>query len=171
MAKHTQNDELSQVESFESGDFDSILNRSADQIKEPERCPSGRWRLRCTGTFMQATKKEDRENNPDLPIGKVTFYHTPHEPLEGVDPESVEEGHWRGRKIRTSRNIKELGDDAKIRALAEMHGVDPDGKTLKQMLEATKNRFVDGTVSVYSYTNRDKDVVIENQVGNFTRVE
>lgn len=166
MAKHTvntQNDEA-------VGDFDSILDRSAEEVKEPGRAPSGPWVLKCTKVFFFKTKKEDLEADPSKPLGSVTFIHTPHDPQEGVDPDLVESGEWRGKKIRTKRNIKENTDDAQLVKLAEMHGVSREGRTTKQMLEACVDRFVRGSVSVYSYTNRDGELVVENQIGNFLPV-
>lgn len=170
MPKHNTVTEASDTP-FDTGDFDAILDRSADEIKEPGRAPSGPWVLRCVGAFIRKTPAEDREANPDLPIGSVTFYHTPHEPLEGVDADLVEAGDWRGKRIVTRRNIKEAGDDAKIKALVMHHGVDPNGRSLREMLDAVKGRFVRGNVSVYSYTRKaDNETIVENQIGNFTTV-
>lgn len=153
------------------GDFDSILDRSADEIKEPSRAPNGPWVLRMTGFYIRKTPAEDLEDNPDLPLGKVMFYHTPHEPLDGVDPEAVEAGDWRGKRITTTRSVKEVGDDYKVLQLVKLHGVDTEGRTLREALNACKGRFIRGTVSQYSYDRRDTgETVTQNQIGNFAPV-
>lgn len=154
-----------------AGDFDSYLEKSAETIRPPERSPTGRWVLRNVGTFLRKTKREDLENNPDLPLGRVEFIFTPHEPLEGVDPDLVEEGKWRGKRITVRRNIKDPGDDYKVLNLAAMHGIDLSGRNLKQVIEACKGRFVEGTVGVYSYTRKDTgEEVVENNIQNFAPV-
>lgn len=156
---------------FQNGDFDSILDRSAEEIHEPARAPNGPWVVRCVGYFIRKTPKEDLADNPDQPLGSVIFYHTPHEPLDGVDPEAVEAGAWRGRRIQTKRNIKEVGDDAKIKALVELHGISPEGRTLRQMLDACKGRLVRASVSMYSYDRRDTgETVFVDQLSNFAPV-
>lgn len=157
---------------FGGRDFNSILDSSAENITEPDMAPSGPWILRCTGFYIRPTPSADLEANPELPLGKVMLYHTPHEPLDGVDPEAVESGGWRGKRITSTRNIKENGDDAKVKKLVELHGVSPEGRTLRQMLEACRGKFVRGTVSRYSYDRRDTgETVWENQIGNLLPVD
>lgn len=174
MSKANQMTDTTAATAFEDGDFDSILERSADEIQPPAKAPSGPWILRCTGTYIRKTSREDREANPEAPIGQVMFYHTPYEPLEGVDPELVEAGDWRGKKIVTKRNIKEPGDDFKALELARQHGVDTTGRSLKEVLTLCKGRMVQGTVSVYTYTRNkgkaNEETVVENQIGNFAPV-
>lgn len=151
-----------------AGSFEDALNRSTDNIKEPAKAPSGPWILRMTGFYLRPTPKEDLDADPDLPLGKVLFYHTPHEPLDGVDPEAVERGDWKGKRIISTRVIKEEGDDFKVLKLAAMHGINTEGRTLKQVLEACKGRFVRGTVSIYSYVSKQSgETVVENQISNF----
>lgn len=152
-----------------SGDFDSILDRSADEIKEPSRAPSGRWTVRCAGTYVRKTPEADLEENPELPKGKVIFYHTPDTPHDGVDPEAVERGDWRGKRIQTMRNVREESDFANILKFVRMHGVDTDGRSVKECLAAVKGRLIDATMSVNTYTRKsDGETVVDNQLGNFT---
>lgn len=171
MSKHTA-ENRSQQQNFEAGDFEAILDASTDNIKEPARAPSGPWVVRMTGFFIRKTSKEDLEADPEAALGQVIFYHTPYEPLDGVDPEVVEAGEWRGKRIATKRTIKTPGDDKKVLDLAVMHGVDPEGRSLRQTLEACKNRLIRGTVSVYSYKNKTTgETVVENQISNFAPAE
>lgn len=169
MAKHTP-----EANPFDAGDFDAILTRSTENIKEPGLVPSGPWRLRLTGYSVYKTTAEERENNPELPLGSITLFHVPVEPLDGVDPDLVEAGEWRGKRIYTRRNIKDPGDDAKILRLLQLHGVDTEDRDggLKACLEAGKNRMVRATVSKYSYKNRQTgEDVSNNQLSSFVADE
>lgn len=169
MTKHVDTTEDT---AYETGDFESILERSADEIKEPGRPPTGPWVLRCVGTLLQKTSAEDLEADPSRPLGTVIFVHTPFEPLDGVDPDAVEEGSWRGAKIFTRRNIKGPGDDYNVLQLAKLHGVDTTGRSLKEVLEATRGRMVQGTVGLDKpYTSKvTGEQVINSKISNFVAV-
>lgn len=170
MAKNSNTTSSAPSDPFASGDFDAILDRSTEHVKEPGLVPSGPWRLRMTGFYVQKFTDEEREENPDLPLGSISFFHTPVEPLDGVDPELVEAGDWRGKRISTRRQIKEQGDDAQILKLVGMHGVDTENREggLRACLNAAKGHTIRATVSKYSYDRRDTgETMTNNQLKSF----
>lgn len=165
---------LAEVDTMDApaGDFDSYLETSMDDIQEPEICPSGPWNLRLTSTFVQKNSAEDRESNPKLPLGSYTFYYTPVEPLEGVNPEKVEHGKWRGRRIRHSFNINDPSDMTKVKKHLETLGVDTSGRSVKEGLEVARGHIVKATVSRSRYFSKKQGEEVEQErLSNFAIAE
>lgn len=157
---------------FEAGDFEAILELTADTVTPPGLVAAGPWSLRLIGTFMETHDQEEREANPKLNLMDVTLTYTPYEPGDTVDSEKVESGDWRGRKIRVRRRINDRGEYVNFMNHMELHGVSTAGRKIKEVLDAAKGRLIKGKISSYTYTRKDSgESVTENQVKDFSRVD
>lgn len=152
----------------DTGDYGDILNRSWNEIPEPQTLPNGSWVLKGRNASYVAAREEGKNS-------KVLFFYTPTEPTDDVDREALAE---LGDGYDISQNqiaytiwIEFAKDWDKVRKHLAKHGVDVDSMTIDQSLKAFKNTIVVANLEQRSYTNNAGETVLENSPSNFAAVE
>lgn len=146
--------------------YEQMLRTSMAEVKEPGRLPSGKWVLRCVGA--KNTPNDDREKADD-PLGTVLLTHVPVAPRDedagGPGTETVQGGEWRGKRIFTRFNIRDMSDLFQVRQIVEGHGISAEN-SLEEGLEKMRGRSVEAAVGLRTYKSRG-ETRIENTLTNF----
>lgn len=149
-------------------DYEDILNRSWDDIPEPQLLPDGNWRLKLRNATYQEAKSADKS-----PV--VLFVYTPVEPLDDVDADRLEE---LGAEYDFTLNrlfqrfyVENGRDWATVKRHVAKHGVDTTGRSIKESLEVLKGSTIIGFLAATTYTNAAGEQVRDNEIKNFAADE
>lgn len=146
-----------------NGDFESILDRSMDEVTEPKLYPTGTWRLRAVATSV---KKDDNDRDVVM-IALVGV-----EPQDDVDPDELAAagGDFDGQRIWLRRTLETKADVFNLKRLIEQFGVETAGKSLREGIDEVKGHEVMGYVGIRSYQSQG-ETKIDNTVKQFAPVE
>ncbi len=150
-----------------SGDYEDILNRSWDEIPEPQVLPVGSYRLKSRGaTFMEA-----KESTSD----RVMFIYNAMEPLPDVDADAL--GALGDYDISQNRLfftiwIESYADWDGVRKHIAKHGLEiVPGETPKETFSRMKGSEVIAWLDQRSYENKAGDMVESNDPAQFAKIE
>lgn len=150
--------------------YEDILNRSVEDLPEAKFLPSGSWVLKASnGAKFTPPKSED-----DVPV--VLFVYEPIEPMDDVDDDAIEE---LGEDYDLANNplffrirIQRESDWKRVIDHVKLHGVDPEGLTVKEAMAAVKGARIIGAVTLRSYTDKATQTLkTVNDVAQFAEVE
>lgn len=145
------------------GDFESILNRSMDEVQEPGLYPTGTWLVRNVGGLV-------RRDDKGREIVILTYVAV--EPQDDVDPDELAAAgnSFEGNKL-WYRRIIETNDDAfKLKKFIAMHGVEIKGKSYEEGIRELRGREIFAYVGTRTY-ERQGDMVVENTLMQFAPVK
>lgn len=151
-----------------SGDYEDILNRSWDEIPEPEILPVGSYRLKSRGaTFMEA--KSDSQND------RVMFIYSAMEPLPDVDADALAAlGDYDISQNRLFYTvwIEGVQDWDKVRKHILKHNLEVvEKETPFETFKRMKGTEVIAWIDQRSYENKSGEMVESNDPTQFARVE
>ena len=147
-----------------SSDYDTSVDRAADEVTEPKLYPVGTWRLRCVGTFF---KKDDDDHDV------VNFIYVGKEPGEDVDPGELEEAgdDYDGNRLFKRFTIETKRDQFDLKKHIEMHGVETAGRSLREAAKEARGCEIAGYIGMRSYETRDGQTKTDNTVKSFFPIE
>lgn len=145
-------------------DFNSILNKQADEVEAPKPLPPGTY----TAIAVRHEFGESQRNKTPY----CRFWFKPTEPQEDVDADRYEE--FGGAEALTKKEVREdfwLTDDALFRLrnfLEGAAGLDITGQTLAELIPEANNAEV--LVEIVHSTSQDGERIFTN-IGKIMPVE
>ncbi len=153
----------------ETETMEDVMKLTSEDIMEPSLVPAGPWVIRCLGLTTRDGVDQDGNEQRVINLRYEAF-----EPDPEVDPDEVEKGGFEGRVIWVKRYLSKPaaraqrdGTLARFINFVEMSGVDTTGRDLEDMCKAMKGSTIRADVGSYSYTNRDGDLITDNNAKNF----
>ena len=144
--------------------FESILDKSLDEITAPANVPTGPWLVRGVG---YSTKMQDDKDNPG---NKLEVFSLGYEPVEAgadVDPEAIAKGDWQGKRLWHQRWVRDRNDSYRFKTFLALHGIDTSGRTVREALDsAFKGSVIHANVGLRSY-EKDGATVTDNTIKDF----
>lgn len=148
-----------------SGDFESILDRSLDEVTEPKLYPTGTWRVRCVG--VSAKKSEDGADQFQLAFIGVA----PEQDVDEDELAAIPEGALDGQKIWVRRTIESNADAYNFKRMLEAFGVDTKGLSGKEAVQSMKGREALGYVGLRTYTDSQGEAREDNTLKQFVPLD
>jgi hypothetical protein len=147
-----------------NGDFESLLDRSADEITEPKNYPVGTWRVRAVSNVSFKKDNNDRDVAMFAIVGV--------EPQEDVDPDALDEAgdDYEGVRLFVRRTLETKSDFFQLKKLLETFGVDTKGKTLKEAGGDVKGNEALAYIGERTYT-KDNELHVINEAKQFSPLE
>ncbi len=151
-----------------TGDYEDILNRSWDEIPEPELLPVGSYRLKSRGaTFMEAKASDQND--------RVMFIYNATEPLDDVDADALAAlGDYDISQNRLFFTIwiESYADWDKVRKHIAKHNIEAvPGETPKETFNRMKGSVVIAWLDHRSFESKSGDMVETNDPTQFAKVE
>lgn len=153
----------------ETGDYESILNKSWGEIPEVQLLPAGSWLVRCRGASYVAPKTADQ--SPQL-----AFIYEAIEPMDDVDEEALtalgEDYSFSDNRLFHRFWFKTGADRQMVRNHLQKHGIDPDDYTVAESLKAVKGRDIIAVVAQETYKPKNGgDLITQNVIKAFSAYE
>lgn len=147
--------------------YEDLADMGWDDIPEPKLLPVGSWRLKA----RNATYKEGKgDSNPYF-----MFVYVPSAPLDDVDADKLIE---LGADYDVSNNrifhrmwVETASDFDAVRKHLAKHGIELEGKSVKETLAAFKGTEVIGAIGIKVFTDRSNEERQENVVEAFAPIE
>lgn len=154
-------------------DYDDILNRTWEDVPEPELLPAGGWLL-VGGNVSLIKPKEDGKS------AKILFSYKAKEPVSVADDllEELGDYDFSINDLNYTVYIENASDWDKVRKHLALSGVEIDNKA-KIVNEAGKLSFakafrgseVVADVGQRSYENSEGNTIWQNSLSKFAKVE
>ena len=147
-------------------DYDDLLNRSWDEIPEPQPLPTGHYVLKGRNANYVPPKGDSS--------GKVLFFYSPQEPMTDVDRDALDalgdNYDIRNNDVVATFWVDRPKDWDAVRQHLKLHGVDPSG-TIKETLGSFKGSEVVAYLGSREFTRKDGSTGVDNPPSEFTRIE
>lgn len=146
-------------------DYESILDRSWDELPESKILPVGFWRLRGMNAVFQKPRSENQ--NPS-----ILFVYSATEPSDDVDADALEElgeGYdWTQNRVYARFWIETAKDWDAVRKHLIKHGCDLTGRNVRDTLKNDfKGREIMSYLDVRSYEDSVGETVWDNDPKQF----
>ncbi len=149
-------------------DYEDILNRSWDEIPEPQLLPVGSWRLKNRGASFMEAKSADQND-------RVMFIYTAMEPLQDVDADAIAElGDYDigQNKLFFTIWIEGYNDWDAVRKHIAKHNIEVvPGETPLETFKRMKGSEVISWLDQRSFVATSGDTVETNDPTQFAKVE
>ncbi len=149
-------------------DYEDILNRSWDEIPEPQVLPVASWRLKNRGASFVESKAAGVSD-------RVMFIYNAMEPLPDVDADALAAlGDYDITQNRMFFNIwiESYADWDKVRKHIAKHGIEPiPGETPNETFKRMKGSEVIAWLDQRSFESKSGDMVETNDPTQFAKVE
>ena len=150
-------------------DYTDILDRSWDDIPEPQLLPVGTWRLRSRNAVYKEAPSGDKDDY-------IMFVYSPTEPLDDVDVESLAElgeYDYASNRLFVRFYVADMQDWNNVRKhMAKHTGADVSGeKTPRQSIKDFKGGEVNAYLGVRNYTDNAGEAREENVASQFRSVD
>lgn len=158
----------------DSDSFESVLDRPAEEFKEPELYPVGTWLLR--GVSAKFDRKEiTKGDNAGKTADIVNLSFVATEPGEDVDPDDLKDSErYQGRRIYRQFWVVNQNDAYSLRKVVEgAFGIDlSGGRSLKSALsDDFKGTSVWAVLGIRTYTDKNGALAKDNEIKSFAAVE
>lgn len=154
-------------------DYDDLINRTWEDIPEPELLPNGGWMLEGGNVSLIKPKEKGKSS-------KVLFSYKAKEPVSVPDDLLEEMGNYDFsiNDLNFTIYLENASDWDKVRKHLELHGIELNKKD-RLVNEAGKLSFakdfrgskVIGDIRDRNYENADGVTIWQNSVSKFQRVE
>lgn len=153
-------------------DYESILDKSMDEATPPGNVPTGRWLLRGAAVSSKPAEWTNRQSGEKVSGEVISLGYDPHEPGEDVDPQAVEAGDYRGKRIWKRFYIEEgnRNDAYRFKQHLARHGIDTTGRSFGEALKSFKGALVFGVVGLRTY-ERNGEQETDNDITEFAAVQ
>lgn len=145
----------------EQGKYEDML--SWDNLPEEQLVPSGTWLLRCRNAVFSTGK--------DGAFPKVLFFYEAKEPVEGIDPEALEQfqsSNAAPADVVVQFFAKRKKDWDAVKEHLALLGVEAKG-SIPDTLKAAKGAEIIGWVDVETFTSKQTgSQETKNVANNFT---
>ncbi len=150
-------------------DYESILDRSWDDLPTSKTLPVGFWRLRAENAVFMKSRDEDKSD-------AVLFVYSPKEPHDDVDEDALlelgPEYDYTQNRIFAKFWVETGKDWDQVRTHLIKHGCDLTGRNVRETLkEDFKGREINAYLDVKTYQDSVGEDVFDNDPKNFQATE
>lgn len=148
--------------------YESILDKQWDDIQKPEVLPVGSWLLQGRNAVHQPAKSADGNE-------RILFVYSVKEPMDDVDEDALEalgaDYDYTENRVFASFWLETGRDLDAVRTHLRKHGVDTEGKTIKESLGAFKGTQVVSYLDHKTYDNAAGETVQDNNPTSFAALD
>lgn len=152
-------------------DYDDIMNRTWDDIPQPQLLPGGGWLIKGRNAGFMKAAEEGKS-------AKVIFFYTAKEPVTvGQDLlDEMGDYDFAINDLSYTIYIETAADWDKVRKHLEKHGVELSGKLFNDAGKlAFSKKFAGAEVTAEigqrSYENNDGETIWQNTLSKFQKAE
>ena len=147
--------------------YSDILNRSWDEIPQPQLLPEGSWLLKVRNVSYFPANPD--KNQPE----RVAFFFEAKEPMDDVDEQELdklgEDYSFAINDIVKQFSIFRPKDWAEVRKLLDLLGVDSKGQSQGETFKAARGTEVVGFLQINTFTTRAGETKQDNAITSFAK--